>query len=105
MCVDTMRCGGNCPECRERATNPRWGEVDNGERPVSVELMQRVWANLYFNEADAGHTFQATLNEVVDWLAEHDALPSPIGGKIEGGIKIDILGKCLPPLRGGDASE
>lgn len=40
-----------------------------------VDLMQRVWANLYYNEEDAGNTFQQTLNEVVDWLAERNALP------------------------------
>lgn len=34
--------------------------------------MRRIWANLYFNEAEAGNTFQATLNDVVDWLAKHD---------------------------------
>ncbi|WP_024516974.1 hypothetical protein [Bradyrhizobium sp. Tv2a-2] len=47
-----------------------------GTDAVSVELMQRVWANLYFNEEDAGNTFQQTLNEVVDWLAARNALPS-----------------------------
>jgi hypothetical protein len=43
------------------------------ERPIPVELMQRIWANLYYDEAEAGNTFQATLNDVVDWLAKHDA--------------------------------
>ena len=49
--------------------------VPQSSREVSVDLMQRIWANLYFNEEDAGNTFQATLNEVVDWLAERDSLP------------------------------
>ncbi|WP_395451153.1 hypothetical protein ACHMW7_16000 [Aminobacter sp. UC22_36] len=40
------------------------------EQTVSVDLMQRVWRNLYFNEDEAGYTFQATLNEVVEWLSE-----------------------------------
>lgn len=46
------------------------------EQPVPVELMQRIWANLYYDEAEAGNTFQATLNDVTDWLAKHDALPA-----------------------------
>lgn len=42
---------------------------------VQVELMQRIWANLYYDEAEAGFTFQQTLNDVVDWLAQHNAVP------------------------------
>jgi hypothetical protein len=42
---------------------------------VSIDLMRRVWANLYFNEEEAGGTFQQTLSEVVDWLAARNALP------------------------------
>jgi len=50
--------------------------LSRGHAPSpSVDLMQRVWANLYYNEEDAGNTFQQTLNEVVDWLAAHNALP------------------------------
>lgn len=43
--------------------------------PSDIDLMQRVWANLYYNEEEAGNTFQQTLNEVVDWLAARNALP------------------------------
>lgn len=46
------------------------------EHPVTVDLMQRVWANLYYNEDEAGYTFQATINDVVEWLAKHNALPA-----------------------------
>ena len=44
---------------------------------VSVELMQRVWANLFYNETEAGNTFQQTLDAVADWLAGNNALPAP----------------------------
>lgn len=43
---------------------------------VPVELMERIWANLFYDEEDAGNTFQKTLNEVVDLLAKHNALPA-----------------------------
>jgi hypothetical protein len=43
---------------------------------VSIDLMQRIWANLYYSEEEAGSTFQFTLNEVVDWLSARDALPA-----------------------------
>ena len=46
------------------------------EHTVPIELMQRIWRNLYLDEAEAEHTFQQTLNDVVDWLAKHDALPA-----------------------------
>lgn len=46
---------------------------------VSVDLLQRVWANLFYNEEEAGYTFQKTLNEVTDLLATYDALPSADG--------------------------
>lgn len=43
---------------------------------VSIDLMQRIWANLYFNEEEAGNTFQQTLNEVTDWLVERGVVPA-----------------------------
>jgi hypothetical protein len=49
---------------------------ENKERSVSIDLMQRVWANLYYDEEEAGNTFQQTLSEVTDWLADQRALPS-----------------------------
>jgi hypothetical protein len=48
------------------------------EATISIDLMQRIWANLYFDEAEAGGTFQHTLNEVVEWLAARNALPSAL---------------------------
>ena len=47
----------------------------DADRAVSVELMQRVWANLYFDEEGAEFTFQSTLNDVVDWLTKNNAVP------------------------------
>lgn len=47
-------------------------EVD---RTVPIDLMQRIWANLYYDEHEAGGTFQSTLNDVVDWLSSRGALP------------------------------
>lgn len=46
-----------------------------GTSPVAVELMQRIWDNLYHDRDEFG-TYQQTLNEVVDWLAALDAIPS-----------------------------
>ena len=45
------------------------------EKELEINFMQRVWANLYFDEHDAGYTFQQTLNDVVDWLTLRNALP------------------------------
>ena len=42
---------------------------------VSIDFLQRVWANLYYDEDVAGFTFQQTLNEVVEILAAKGALP------------------------------
>jgi hypothetical protein len=55
-------------------------EMSEPQTPAEppIALMQRVWANLYYNEEDAGNTFQQTLNEVVDWLAARNALPSTV---------------------------
>lgn len=50
-----------------------------GDGAVSIDLMQRIWANLYYDEEEAGCTFQSTLDEVVNWLSSRDALPE--GGK------------------------
>jgi hypothetical protein len=46
------------------------------EHLISIELMQRIWANLFYDEKEAGYTFQSTLTDVVDWLAAHNALPA-----------------------------
>jgi hypothetical protein len=50
-------------------------EPQTSPQNVSIDLMQRIWANLYFDEEEAGGTFQHTLDEVVDWLAARAALP------------------------------
>lgn len=49
--------------------------ICHDEHPVTVDLMQRVWANLYYDEEEAGLSFQQTLNDVVDWLGRHNAVP------------------------------
>lgn len=61
------------PEAGQFTIPPTEHSNQTGE--VSVDLMQRVWANLYYDEEDAGNTFQGTLNDVVDWLANRNALP------------------------------
>lgn len=55
---------------RSLGPSPTYG----GWEPISVELMQRVWRHLYYDDQEAGGTFQHTLDEVVDWLAKHNAL-------------------------------
>lgn len=56
--------------------------MTNGNVEISIEMLQRIWANLYYDEDEAGFTFQQTLNEVVDLLAANNALPS-IDGELE----------------------